>query len=346
MRKTASYITAIILLTAFNILSSQTVMPQYRIANRFHLDGDEGWDAISADEPTGRLFVSHGTMVQVVDESNGNLLGTIPDTKGVHDVALADDLNKGFTSNGRDSSVTVFDLQSLKVLDKINIGARNPDAILYDPFTHRVFTFNGGSSNSTVIDAKTDEVIGTIPLNGKPEFAVTDGAGRIYVNLEDKSQIAVIDPSSMQVLNVWSISPGESPTGIALDNESRRLFSVCGNETMVILDAQNGIIITTLPIGEHVDGAGFDKETKRIFSSNGEGTLTVVEEVSSDMYKVLDNITTQRGARTIAVDSKTHHIFLPVAEAGPPPSPTSDNPHPRPKIIPGTFEILDVEPLK
>jgi YVTN family beta-propeller protein len=346
MRKAASYITVIILLTAFNILNSQTVMPQYRIANRFHLDGDEGWDAISADEPTGRLFVSHGTMVQVVDESNGNLLGTIPDTKGVHDVALADDLNKGFTSNGRDSSVTVFDLQSLKVLDKINIGARNPDAILYDPFTQRVFTFNGGSSNSTVIDAKTDEVIGTIPLNGKPEFAVTDGAGRIYVNLEDKNQIAVIDPSSLQVLNVWTLSPGESPTGIALDNESRRLFSVCGNKTMVILDAQNGNIITTLPIGEHVDGAGFDKETKRIFSSNGEGTLTVVEEVSSDMYKVLDNITTQRGARTIAVDSKTHHIFLPVAEAGPPPPPTADNPHPRPKIIPGTFEILDVEPLK
>jgi DNA-binding beta-propeller fold protein YncE len=228
----------------------------------------------------------------------------------------------------------------------MNIGARNPDAILYDPYTQRVFTFNGGSSNSTVMNAQTNEVIGTIPLDGKPEFPVTDGNGKVYVNIEDKNMIAVIDPTAMFVEQQWSIAPGESPSGIALDNENHRLFSVCGNKMMVIVDAQNGNIITTLPIGERVDGAAFDPVLKRAYSPNGEGTLTVVEEVNKDTFKVLENVTTQKGARTIAIDSKTHHIFLPTAEFGPAPEPTTDNPRPRPSIIPDSFVILDIEPGK
>jgi DNA-binding beta-propeller fold protein YncE len=285
-------------------------------------------------------------MVQVVDETNGNLLGTIQDTKGVHDIAIATDLNKGFISCGRDSTVVIFDLQTLNVLDKINIGARNPDAILFDPYTQRVFTFNGGSSNSTVINAQRNEIIGTIPLDGKPEFSVSDGNGKIYVNLEDKSMIAVINPTAMYVEQQWSVAPGESPSGIALDNDNHRLFSACGNKMMVILDAVTGSIITTLPIGERVDGAAFDPVLKRAYSSNGEGTLTVIEEVNKDTFKVLENFSTQKGARTITVDTKTHHVFLPTAEFGPAPEPTADNPHPRPTITPDSFIILDIEPGK
>lgn len=346
MKKITSFLILLTFLTAVNIFYSQTLLPLYRVVNTFHLQGNDGWDALSVDESTGRLFVSHGTMVQVVDETNGNLLGTIQDTKGVHDIAIATDLNKGFISCGRDSTVVIFDLQTLNVLDKINIGARNPDAILFDSYTQRVFTFNGGSSNSTVINAQRNEIIGTIPLDGKPEFSVSDGNGKIYVNLEDISMIAVINPTAMYVEQQWSVAPGESPSGIALDNDNHRLFSACGNKMMVILDAVTGSIITTLPIGERVDGAAFDPVLKRAYSSNGEGTLTVIEEVNKDTFKVLENFSTQKGARTIAVDTKTHHIFLPTAEFGPAPEPTADNPHPRPTITPDSFIILDIEPGK
>jgi DNA-binding beta-propeller fold protein YncE len=346
MKKITSFLILLTFLTTVNIFYSQTLLPQYRIVNTFHLQGNDGWDALTSDEATGRLFVSHGTLVQVVDETNGNLLGTIQDTKGVHDIAIATDLNKGFISCGRDSTVVIFDLQTLNVLDKINIGARNPDAILFDPYTQRVFTFNGGSSNSTVINAQRNEIIGTIPLDGKPEFSVSDGNGKIYVNLEDKSMIAVINPTAMYVEQQWSVAPGESPSGIALDNDNHRLFSACGNKMMVILDAVTGSIITTLPIGERVDGAAFDPVLKRAYSSNGEGTLTVIEEVNKDTFKVLENFSTQKGARTITVDTKTHHVFLPTAEFGPAPEPTADNPHPRPTITPDSFIILDIEPGK
>lgn len=329
-----------------NISISQIENPQYKIANTFHLQGDEGWDALTVDESTGRIFISHGSMVQVVDESNGNVLGTITDLKGVHGIAIAPDLNKGFISNGRDSSVTVFDLNTLSVLSKINVTGRNPDAILYDPYSHCVFTFNGGSSNCTVIDAASNEVKATISLDGRPEFSAADGNGKVYVNLEDTSEISVINSASLQVEQTWSIAPGEEPSGLALDKENHRLFTVCHNKLMVVIDAQNGKVITTLPIGERVDGAEYDPVLKRAYSSNGDGTLTVVQEMSSNDFKVLENVSTQLGARTCAVDTKTHHIFLPTAEFNPPLEPTAENPHPRPSIKPGTFVILDVAPLK
>jgi DNA-binding beta-propeller fold protein YncE len=330
----------------FNCNLTKAQNSEYRIANKFHIEGDNGWDYLNVDDATGRLYVSHGMMVQVVDVSNGQVLGTIPDTKGVHGIAIATSLNKGFISCGRDTTITVFDLQTFKAMDIITVTGANPDAILYDPFTDRVFTFNGRGSNSTVIDAKTDKVIETIPLDGKPEFSVTDGKGYIYVNIEDKSMLCQINAKTLKVEKTWSVSPGEEPSGLAIDNENHYLFSVCGNKLMVISDAIAGKVITTLPIGDRCDGVAFDNVLKRAYSSNGDGTITVVTEGAKDNFSVLENVSTQTGARTITVNSKTHHLYLPSAEFDAAPEPTAENPRPRPKIKPGTFVILDVEYVK
>ena len=344
MRAILSSITLVILFSVTVSLNAQE--SRYRIANKFSLTGDEGWDALTVDDVSGRLFLSHGSMVQVVDERSGTVLGTIQGMKGVHGIALAPDLNKGFISAGRDTSITIFDLKTLDVINKISSTGINPDAILYDPFTHEVFAFNGGSSNATVINANTNAVVSTIALDGKPEFPVSDGKGKVYVNIEDKSMIDVINTGTLQVEQHWSVAPGEEPSGLALDNKNHRLFTVCSNKLMVIVDALSGKIVASVPIGERVDGAEFDPVKKRAYSSNGEGTLTVVQEEVKDKFTVLENVTTQRGARTIALDKKTHHLFLPTAEFDPPPEPTPDNPKPRPRIRPNTFVVLDIEPLK
>jgi YVTN family beta-propeller protein len=313
----------------------------YKIINKIHVDGDGGWDYISVDESNGRIYVSHATMAQAVDIKTGKVVGTIPDTKGIHGIAIAADLNKGFTSNGRDSSVTVFNLKTLAVITKVKVTGRNPDAILYDPFSKKVFTFNGGSASSTVIDANDNKVVATIPLQGKPEFSVTDGNGKIYVNIEDKSLIDQIDVKTLKVERSWSITPGEEPSGLALDNQSHRLFSVCGNKLMVVSDAVAGKVITTLPIGDRCDGVTFDPDKKRAYSSNGEGSITAVQEGNDDTYKVLENIQTQPGARTITIDKTTHHLYLPTAEYESAPSGTNRRP-----IKPNSFVILDVETIK
>lgn len=334
-------ITALIFFICVN-LSLFAQSSEYKIVNRFHVDGDEGWDMIAVDESTARIFVSHGSMAQVIDELTGTLLGTISDLKGVHGFAFATDLNKGFISCGRDSSTVVFDLKTLSVTDKIKMTGGNADAIIYDLMTKRVFVFNGSTGNATVVDANTNSIVGTITLDGKPEFAVTDGAGKIYVNLEDKSMVDVINSTTMQVVQSWSVAPGEEPTGIALDNENHLLFSACGNKLMVVSDAVSGKIVSAVPIGERVDGADFDPVTKRAFSPNGEGSLTVIQIESKDKFTVIETAETQRGARTIALDKMTHHIFMSTAEYDPAPEPTPENPKPRPKIRPGTFVILDI----
>ncbi len=342
MKKTILTIgfTAIIII----IISSTSLMAQsnYKIVNKIHVEGEGGWDYLNVDEVNGTLFVSHGTVAQAIDIKTGKLLGTIPDTKGIHGIAIANDLNKGFTSNGRDSSVTVFNLKTFEVITKIKINARNPDAILYDPFSHKVFTFNGGSSNSTVIDAKDNKVLANIPLDGKPEFSATDGKGKVFVNIEDKSVINVINSTSLKVEQHWAIAPGEEPSGLALDNQNHRLFSVCGNKLMVVTDAETGKVITTLPIGDRCDGVAFDPEKKRAYSSNGEGSITVVQEVNNNSFKVLETIKTQPGARTIAINKTTHHLYLSTAEFESAPSENNR----RPAIKPNSFEILDVETLK
>jgi len=344
MKKYILIINCFLLLSWSCFLKAQNESAGYKVVNKFHIEGDGGWDYLNVDESTGRIFVSHSSVVQVIDEYNGKLLGTIPDTKGVHGIAIATDLNKAFISNGRDSSVTIIDLKSLAFIAKVPVTGQNPDAILYDPFSHRVFVYNGRTANATVIDGNTNKVISTIKLSGKPENSVTDGKGKVYVNIEDKSEIMVINATTNKVEQSWSIAPGEEASGMALDNENHLLFAVCSNKLMVVLSALTGKVITTLPIGEGSDGAAFDPALKRAYSSNGEGTLTVVQELSPDKFKVLANVPTLPGARTITVDRKTHHIFMSTAEYETV-SPSAGNTNRRPAVKPGTFMVLDVAPL-
>lgn len=326
--------------------NAQTVKSEYKVVRKIHLPGETWWDYPSIDANTGRLFVSRGTMVQVVNVRTGKLVGVIPNTEGVHGIALAGDLNKGFISDGADSSVTVFNLMTLKVIARIPVTGEGPDAILYDPFTQRVFTCNGKTSNSTVIDARTDKVIGTITLTGRPEFSATDGQGSIYINIEDKSLMDEINPRTMKIENVWPLAPGEHPSGLAIDPVHHVLFSVCHNDLMVVMNALDGKVITTLPIGGRVDGAAYDPVLQRAYSSNGEGTLTIVQREGNGTYKVLENLPMQLGARTIALDVKTHDLFLPTATFGPRPKPTAANPHAFPKMIKNSFVVLEVAPVR
>jgi len=324
--------------------ATQSPTPHHKVAKRIAIGGDGFWDYLTVDSAQRRLYVSHSTHVQVVDIERDSIVGEIPGTPGVHGIALAADLGQGFTSNGRDSSVTVFDLKTLATVARIRVRARNPDAIVYDPVSHRVFTMNGGSGTATAIDAAAHTVIDTLALGGRPEFAVADGRGRIFVNLEDKSELVAFDSRSLAIQARWPLAPGEEPSGLAIDLAHRRLFSVCANKRMVVLDADSGRVIATLPIGEGVDGSAFDPETALAFSSNGEGSLTVVHEDDPEHFRVVETVTTQRGARTLALDGKAHCIFLPTAAFGPPPAPTAERPHPRPSIVPGSFVILVVEP--
>lgn len=334
----------LILLGITLIVSSTCLFAQsnYKAGNKIHVTGDGSWDYLTVDGVNGRIFVSHGSVAQAIDIKTGNLAGTIPNTLGIHGIAIANDLNKGFTSNGRDSSVTIFNLKTFEVITKINVTGRNPDAIIYDAFSHKVFTFNGGSNNSTVIDANLNKVIGTVSLDGKPEFPATNGSGKIYVNIEDKSVINVINTATLKVEQHWPIAPGEEPSGLALDNQNHRLFSVCSNKLMVVTDAETGKVITTLPIGDRCDGVAFDPENKRAYASNGEGTITVVQEVSPNSFKVLETVLTQPGARTITIDKATHHLYLTTADYEAAPAATNR----RPAVKPNSFVILDIETLK
>ena len=338
--KKAIFVIAGVILSLFG-LNGQN----YNIAQRIHLDGDGGWDYLNADDATGLLYVSHGKMVNVVDMSTGKSVATITDVNGVHGIAIAPEFNKGFITNGPDSNVTVFSTKDYSVIEKVKVTGKGPDAIIYEPFTRSIITWNGRTSNATVIDAKTDKVIQTIPLAGKPEAAVSDGKGKVFVNIEDKSEVCMINVKTWKVEQTWSIAPGEEPSGLALDNETHRLFSAT-SKLMVVLDAETGKVITTLPTGDRVDGAGFDPILKRAYSSCGEGLLTVIQEENKDSFKVIANVPTQAGAKTISVSQKTHKIYLSTAEFGPTPEKTAENPRPRPTVKPGTLTILVVEPGK
>jgi DNA-binding beta-propeller fold protein YncE len=277
----------------------------------------------------------------VVDPYKGSSIGDIPNTTGVHGIALAQDLGKGFTSNGRENTVTVFDLKTLKETTKIKIDGENPDAILYDPATHRVFTFNGRSKNSTVIDATKDTVVATIPLDGKPEFGVSDGKGKVFVNIEDKSELSAIDAKDAKVLNTWPLAPCEEPSGLAIDQKHHRLFSGCHNKMMAVTDADTGKVIATPAIGQGVDANAFDPEQELAFSSNGDGTLTVVHEDSPGKFSVVDNATTEKFARTMALDTTNHDVYEVTAEIEEAP-PAKEGERPRRSMKPGTFTLLVV----
>ena len=327
------------LLTLF--LSLSALAQQYQVTGRIPLEGDSGWDYLLADPGSGQLFVSHGTEVDVIDLASEKLTAKIAGMKRIHGIAVAGDLNRGFISDGGDDAVVIFDLKSRAILQKVTTG-KNPDGLLYDPFSKRVFAFNGRSNDATAIDAASGKVAGTIPLDGKPEFPASDGKGNVYVNIEDKNELVLIDPQALKVRKTWSLSPCDEPSGLALDPEGHRLFSVCSNKMMTVADADSGKVVATVPIGNGPDAAGYDPGTKLVFSSNGEGTLTVIKQETPDKYTVLANVPTERGARTMTLDPKTHKIYLSAAQLGPPPEPTADNPHPRPKMVRGTFHVLIV----
>lgn len=296
---------------------------------------------MTVDSQARRLYISRGTHVMVVNADTGEVVGDIPGTNGVHGIAVVPGLGKGFTSNGRDNTVSVFDLKTLHVSKQIPVG-KNPDIIIYDPESKLVFVGNGGSRDVTVIDPSSELVKGTIPLDGKPEFAVTD-ENHLYVNLEDKSMIVRIDSRKLVVDARWPLAPGEEPTGLAIDAKHHRLFAACGNKLMAVVNTADGHVVANVPTGEGADGAEFDSSSQSAFSPNGgDGTLTVIHEDSPDKFSVVQTLPTHRGARTMTFDPKTHKAYLITAEFGPPPAPTVERPHPRPSIVPGSFTLLIV----
>jgi DNA-binding beta-propeller fold protein YncE len=314
----------------------------YHVAREIKLGGEGGWDYLTVDPAARRLYVSHSTKVTVVDVDSGKRVGDIQNLSGVHGIALAPDLNRGFISNGRSSMITIFDPRTLATLSEVKSTGENPDAILYEPFSHQVFAFNGRGKNATVLDAKTGKVAGTIELGGKPEFATSDLKGRVFVNIEDTGEVAVLGTKDLAVKARWPLKPCEEPTGMAIDRRHHRLLIGCSNRLAAFVDTEKGRLVTTVPIGDGVDGTAFDPATGLGYSSNGEGTLTVIREETPDKLTVVETVPTRKGARTIALDEKTHSLFLPTAEYGPPPAPTAEQPHPRPTIVPDTFVVLVV----
>ncbi len=314
----------------------------FTLANRYHIGGDGRWDLLAFDSKHHHLYISRSTHVQVVDASSGKVIGDIPGTEGVHGIALADDLNVGFTSNGKSNSVTEFDLTTLQVSETIKLSGLNPDMILYEPKSKQVLVFNGHSANASVIDATSHKEITTISLPGKPELAVSNDSGNIFVNIEDKNEIVVIDGSSNRVLKSFPLGSGIEPTGLAIDKEHNRLFSVCANKKMEILDSETGRVVSEVAIGAGPDSAAFDSKLGLAFSSNGDGTLTLVKQNDPDHYTVLQNVATQKGARTMAYDPDNHRVYLVTASFGETLPATREQPRPRPAIIPDSTIVLVV----
>ncbi len=310
------------------LASATQLNATYHVLRHITVGGNGGWDYATIDSASRRLFVAHSDRIEVVDLDQQKVVGTIPKTEGVHGIAIAPDLHRGFVSNGRAGTMTIFDLDKLTTIAEVKATGENPDAILYDPATKHLFTFNGRGHNATVFDGD-GKVIATIALDGKPEFAVSNRAGHAFVNIEDKNEIQDINTRNLTVEHRWPLAPCEEPTGLAIDRPHHRLFSVCRNQKMAVVDAESGKVLATVDIGKGADGAAFDDQKQLAFSSNGaDGTLTVVHE-----FKVIETITTAPGARTIALDEKTHHIFLPTAKFGAPRS-----------ILPDTFEVIEVAP--
>ena len=328
-------------LTAVSIAAGASA-PNLAVLQHWKLGGAGGWDYIAVDAK-GRLFISRSTRVDVVSVESGKLIGSIPDTDGVHGIAFAPGLNRGFTSNGRANSVTAFDLDTLKVIKEAKVSGRNPDAILYEPTGKHVFTFNGASKDVTVLDASSLAVIATIPVPDKPEFAALDGRGQIFVNIEsDPGQMLVIDAQKLTVKSTWPLPGCNGPSGLALDGTHHRLFSVCDGKVMAVTDAVNGKQVALVPIGEHPDAAGYDQKRGLVYSSNGDGTLSVVRQDSADRYSVVQTLPTQRGARTMALDAATGKVYLVTSDFGPAPPATAEQPHPRPAMLPDSFVVLVV----
>jgi hypothetical protein len=311
----------------------------YHLIKQVKLGGAGGWDYLEVDPATHRLFITRATHVIVVDPDQGKIIGDIPDTQGVHGIAFANEFNKGFTTNGRTSTSTIFDLTSLKAIGSAQTD-KGADALIYDPFSKRAFSFNGEGNSSTAIDAASGKVVGNVALGGGPEFAASDNKGSIFVNLEDKSALVKLDAKTLQVENTWPLAPCESPSGLAIDAAHEILVVGCRNKLMTFLDGNSGKILGTVPIGQGVDANRFDPVTGYAFASCGDGTLTIAREDSPTNFTLVETIQTQRGARTMALDYATHNVYLVTAELGAAPPSTPENPHPRPTIVPDTFTLL------
>jgi YVTN family beta-propeller protein len=335
MKRTIAVVLAAVILAAVPAVAQK----QFRVAARVQLGGEGFWDYLTYDPDGQRLFITRGSHVTVFDTRTLKVAGDIPGLSAIHGVALAPELNRGFISNGGDNTVTVLDLKTLNKLDSVKVGER-PDAILYEPFSKHVFTFNARSQDSTAIDAATGKVVGTVALGGKPEFPASDGKGKVYVNVEDKNQIAQIDVTKLSVLNRWPVAPCEEPSALAFDVEHHRLFAGCGNKMMAVVDSDSGKVVTTVTIGEGVDAGRFNPKTQEIFMSCGEGVLTIVHEDSPDKYTVRQNLTTVPGARTMALDKKNDIAYLVTAQRENKPA----APGQRPAMVPGSFELIVVKP--
>ena len=324
--------TALLVLIAAG--AAHTAAPEgYHLLKTIPVPGDGGWDYVCVDAAARRVYVSHATRVEVLDADSGELKGQIPDTAGVHGIALAPDVGRGFTSNGRANTVTVFDLKTLKPLGTVPT-AKNPDCIIYDPTTHRVFAFNGGSASATAIDAAEGKAVGTLDLGGQPEFAAADGAGHVFVNLEDKGEVLKLDARGLKVLERWPIAPARAPVSLAIDAPNHRLFVGCRSKVLLVLNADDGKVVASVPIGERVDASAFDPETKLVFSSCGDGTVAVVRQESPDRYTAVETVKTRPGSKTMGLDPKTHRLFLPAAEY------RAAAPGTRPAMVPGSFAVL------
>jgi DNA-binding beta-propeller fold protein YncE len=321
-----------------NISQAQS---QFQLIKKTVIGGEGGWDYLSVDAENRRLYVSHSTKVEVLNVDTHEKIGEIPNLQGVHGVIAVPKTGRGITTNGRSNTATIFDLKTLKPIIELPTG-KNPDALLYDGFSKRVFIFNHSDVTTTAIDIEAGKVVGTIDLGGTAlEAGVSDEKGTIFVNLEDAHEIVSFDAKTLAIKNRWKIAPGEEPTGLAIDTKTKRLFSVCHNGWMMVVDSEKGNVVAQVPIGKRVDGVVFDPKSKLAFSSNGEGTITVVQEVSANEFKVVETIKTEVGARTIAFDSKTHHVFVSAAQYGETPAATAEVPNPRPKVVPGTFMVLE-----
>lgn len=340
MKKTISTLYVLVtFMWCSNALFAQT-SSGYHVSKTFHIASIGGWDYPTADAGSNRLYLSHSSQVNILDKETGDSVGIIPNTTGVHGIALVHSLGKGYTSNGRLNNVTVFDLATGNTLKQIATGT-NPDWILYESFSKKIITSNHSGGDISVIDPVTDSVVATIPVEGNSlETIMSDKAGKIFVSAEDKNEIVVVDMVKHAVTDHWPLAPGEGPTGLAIDVTTKRLFSGC-DKLLIVMDATNGKIIDKLPIGDGCDGVAFDPATKLIFTANGEGTVTVIKEISANEFKVLDNIPTKRSARTISLDEQTHKVYLPAADFEPLPPNAPERT--RPKMIPGTFQVLVLE---
>jgi DNA-binding beta-propeller fold protein YncE len=315
----------------------------YHVSGSIPIGGEGSWDYLSVDDANRHLFVSHFSRVEVIDLNTGKLAGAIPNTPGVHGIAIAPKQNRGFITCGNSNEVVVFDLKSLAVLSRVPTGGK-PDSILFDPASNRIFAMNGKDGSSTVIDAVNPSVLGTIQLGGKPEFTTADGKGVAFVNLEDKDAVVRLDTAKMQLTATWPVAPCKAPGSMAIDRKNNRLFIGCHNDLMVVVDAGTGKVIADAPVGHGVDAAAFDSQNGLVFESSGDGKVTVIHQDSADKYSVAGTVATAPGAKTMTIDPKTHSLYLSVADLGPAPAATKEVPNPKPSIIPGTFRVIKLVP--